>query len=1324
MDKRGLKKLSVLVSCHEGDKKNYGSGNLIEVAGSYYVLTAAHCVQYKDKRTFYGIDSITISKDIPEDLEDVRVTEILHKAELGDIAALRIELGAKEQEKHKKALSRLHLLEDDYGHDVIISGYQKQGELWDVYDLKLSGEKANSGLVKYQYQGPDMNNQDDPIAAWKGLSGSGLFFENDGEYYMTAILISTDSDVIQNNEFWFVPASQFVHLISNLQITPSKIVEDREQLQEIEKKGHFSVLQDSLLSDEVFRGNAFIKSKKLQDIISELRDDDNDNILIAALSGLGKTRLLYEAFKAGYPLANCFFARYYGDSAALLSEAEKLLIAKHDDMGLLIIDDCDLDVYENLLTLCLHTNRQFRLIATNHDFFEAKRRNIEGTCLLEADDIRDDINNFIDEQLTITDQNKTVRDEIKNIADGYPQMAIDLVKAYKEGINPEMNIVEGLMRRILDFNDNDKESRIMQTLSLCQPMPYDSGQREAFLYMLRSDYFTPLFAQITMKEREYVAEQLVKKLSPTLIQTQSSWLMVRPFPLAVYLTRQWFENCPNEHFMKLLAEIQQQPTHIQKSVSLGFCKHIEQMHGNKSAFELVEKLVNRPEGSPFLNEEVLCSGLGSEFFLAFSHVNPSAIAHNIWMLLESKTIEWVRINLKEDARRNIVFALERLSFAKESFRDAFKALCKLSIAENEDRISNNATGQIVQLFHIQLAGTEVDLAERRLMLRWLKKKGEEYMPLTLKCINSAFANHGFTRMGGSERFGMEHREDYIPKTYGEIFDYWDSVRDMLIEIAQSHPDTITEVSGIVENHAYTWFRDRNFKLVYSLMDALLPMHTTKWSSLYNQLSRHRGFILSSMMEEEKERFFKYMEKLRPNHFIVSLNDARHNYWDVSYKLSDEESNIRAKSIFEPLVDQFIEDSIFKNEDELTYLLDDKDYIDYIFIATLCERMSAEQADAMFATIYEILRKKDETYLSGFMMTLCRVFRNTSGCNSFISKVEQLGRKTLYIKLIAGNDLENLEGYQRLREQYRDKQEFLETYLMSYQSLDGTLYCQLLNTVLMDYPDSANELMHFVLHRRFFSSESVQKETEPIIKKLILNYEVNPERGNDTYEYASYVADFIEHVHDKDFAVQVCHKYIDLYNSEKLHTNFERVFPALLKYYSDDVWEMIANSLVSEDYLLFYFQVRSELGSGTGFGAGPLFQVPNSEKRFQILCKKYPETAPVCMAEMIPCFSYVEDKDGTRVDGFSSYFVWLLENYGDNHHVLSGLHANLGTFSWTGSTIPYYNRNIECFKKLLETPSLSSDVKEWAASCIKQYEKEKNAEMERETYMKFHYGYEP
>lgn len=1320
MNKRELKKFSVLITCNDGETRNFGSGNIIEVAGEYFVLTAAHCVQYKDKKTFYSIETITICKDKPEDLYEVKVTDILYKPQLGDIAALRIELSNREKAKLNKYLPLMHIIEDDCGRKVTISGYLKQGTQWNAYDLKFSGENLTTGLVRYQYLGPDMNNMDDPIAAWKGLSGSGLIFEDESEYYMSAILTSTDTEVIQNNEFLFVPAPLFVDLIPGLKVTKSSIIANRDQLQKIESKGIFSLLQDSLLKDKAFHENAFISSKRLDEIYNEIRNDDNDVLLIAALSGLGKSRLLFEAFKKGYILDNCFYAHYYGNKSEFLKESEQLLTANRNELGLLVVDDCDLDVFEELIKQRRHYNDQFRVIATNHDFFEAKYRNIEGTCLLEADDIREDINQFIDEQLTVNDQNMAVRNEIKNMADGFPQMAIDLVKAYKKGINPEMNIVEGLMRRILDFGDRDKESRIMQTMSLCQPMPYNNGQRKAFMYMLTCDYFTPLFSQVSADEREYIAEELIKKLSPTLIQTQSSWLMVRPFPLAVYLTRQWFDNCPQEHFKKLLNDIQQQPEYVQNAISLGFCKHIEQMHGNKSAFDLVEKLVDRPEGAPFLNEEVLCSGLGSEFFLAFSHVNPSAIARNIWQLLEVQSIDWIKTNLKDKARRNIVFALERLCFAEESFQYAFKALSKLSVAENEDGISNNATGQVRQLFHIQLAGTEASLAERLSMLRWLKDCGQKYLPLTLNCIESAFANHGFTRMGGPERFGMERREDYIPKTYKEIFDYWYAVRDLLIELAKTYPEANDSISAIIENQACTWLRDRNFNLVYPLIDAILPLKSEKWIKLYDNLSRHRGLIVAAMMEEEKQQFLDYLKKLRPDNFITALNDARHTYWSESYKLSQEKSNEKAKLLFEPLVLQFIEQKIYEDKQELTLLLDDKDYIDFVFITTLCERMNHDQVTSMFATIYEILKDKDENYLSGFMMSLCRVFRHTEGCKNFINQVEQLGYKTLYIKLLAGNDIETLDGYNRLKEQYADPDDFLETYLFSYQSLNGELFCKLLSLVVDDYPDSTNELLHFILHRRFFSSEEINQEIAPIIKNLILKYEVKPDRANDTYEYSNYVADFLEHFHDPSFALEVCDKFIQLYNKENLHTYNEGVFPALLKCYPDEVWNVIAESLVSEDHVLFYFQTRNELGSGSGFGAGPLFQVPDIEDKFQKLCTKYPDTAPVYLSEMIPCFNIVLEGEDHKTTGFSNFFIWLLEHFGDNAHVLSGLHANLGTFSWTGSTIPYYNRNIDCFQQLLNNPNLTDNVKEWSVACIKQYELEKNAEMERETYMKFHH----
>ena len=46
------------------------------------------------------------------------------------------------------------------------------------------------------------------------------------------------------------------------------------------------------------------------------------------------------------------------------------------------------------------------------------------------------------------------------------------------------------------------------------------------------------------------------------------------------------------------------------------------MSGNKEAFKMVGQLVNANIDHPFFDEENLCSGLGSELFLAMSTVNP------------------------------------------------------------------------------------------------------------------------------------------------------------------------------------------------------------------------------------------------------------------------------------------------------------------------------------------------------------------------------------------------------------------------------------------------------------------------------------------------------------------------------------------------------------------------------------------------------------------------------------------------------------------------------------------------------------------------------
>lgn len=52
-------------------------------------------------------------------------------------------------------------------------------------------------------------------------------------------------------------------------------------------------------------------------------------------------------------------------------------------------------------------------------------------------------------------------------------------------------------------------------------------------------------------------------------------------------------------------------------------------------------------------------------------------------------------------------------------------MARLAVAENEE-IGNNATAQLVQLFHIYLAGTEVNLKDRLATLQGLIDERDLY----------------------------------------------------------------------------------------------------------------------------------------------------------------------------------------------------------------------------------------------------------------------------------------------------------------------------------------------------------------------------------------------------------------------------------------------------------------------------------------------------------------------------------------------------------------------------------------------------------------------
>lgn len=1306
---KNLNRVVVKITCSEGKYFSQGSGFITGIGSDTYVITCAHCIINKDTNILFDNDKINISiaynyvsyvlhvKDIMYDIDD-------------DYAILKVDIPEKVSFDYS---SKVHFLKEDIGGIVTSYGYLSD----DNSKLTCSQFKWKSECV-WEYQGVSLVGQDgDALRYWEGCSGSGLFYQEEGtdHLYVIAYLKGLNNPLGNYNEFVCRPISNVCKKLTG------KVLEDvdcdfsNNYANNILETMHFRDINTTLLYEK--QEFPFIMNDKTQEIIQSLRNADEMTVQLIGLSGLGKTRLLYEAFNTGLNIPNAYYCKYE-DSNAIKTQFEQILERHNGDEGLIIIDDCPLEYERDFFEIRNRKNPDFRLITTNHDYFDAFKSNQSGLRLtIEPKDMKSVVNEYIELALKPTDKNRTEVDEIKMMAEGYPQMAVELVTCYQGGMPASADTVEFLIRKLLKFDTDPtlqrKQETLMQTLSLCQPMPYKNIAKKAFDYMINSDKFTPLYSDTSSEERLDIAENLIDKYYPTLIEKQSNWLVVRPFPLAVWLTKKWFDNCNAHRFKGLLEDIQDQNESIQAIISDSFCKHIEYMHGNKAAFDLVQKLVDpKEDDAPFLNEEVLFSTLGSKFFLALSNVNPAAIAQGLAYILLPKTTEWINTNITDGVRRNIVWALEKLCFAQESYDNAVKVLAKLTIAENDNFYSNNSIGQFKQLFHIYLPGTEVSYAKRLDTLKYMQEQGEEYKELTIACIESALYNDSFTRGGGAEKFGMERKKDFFPKTYGEIFNYWRKCRDLLLGYIESEHNSIEQISHIVEKYTDQWVNEQRNDIFIPLLEKVADAKNNDWIEEYEVLCRYKKNKLSNITESAVLE--EWIKKLRPATFIVDLKEVRNTMWG-NYRESDNYTVEEARILFEPLVKQFIVKKIYCNLNELQLLLEDKAPVDNIFATMIKESMSEEQSYGLFNTLYNIIINQSEDFVSGFLNSICLAYKDATLIENFMSRLKC--KEILYVQLMAYTENGRLDHLKLLKADQDNGfiADFLDIYLNNFQSLYKYIYNEMINKVCLLYPQKYNVVLNNIIIKYGYSNFSEERNILPLIKQLAIKYDLDEVNQRSLSDYSQFVTRLLKKNYDPKLAVSINKKLIKYYKTIPHSDAYKDIFRVLVINYIKDIWDDFMNAFFDEDNYMFMWQIKYVVGSGFGFGAGPLFQTEYFLDNIPALCKKYPKTAPSRIAETGPCYKYVKQGDGSlQVAGFSDLFIKLLDIYGQDENVRVGIDTNVGCRTSIGSVIPYYDDNIKCYSQLFTHKY--PEVSEWAKLNVKCCKKDIETEQNQEDYM--------
>jgi len=498
-------------------------------------------------------------------------------------------------------------------------------------------------------------------------------------------------------------------------------------------------------------------------------------------SGYGKTRLVHELLTQANGRAQDFL------------DQKKVIYAMHDDVKdiiiniarelndsgsncLLIVDDCSDDVHMRIWDAMGYGGNGLQLITLG---VEEKKIDIEKNLFIEVLPASNELIEGIAKDIfrdTPTFDSVFVRE----LAQGFPRMAVLAAHAAKDG-DLELASAEALIDRIIwnGREPNDEALFALQTLSLFTALGIENNASEELdeisnFIDCKSQSLFRIFS--SFRDRGIVLRR-------------GDFAEVQPLPLAMRLANAWLASMPRGTLERLFRE-------IRPKLQLRLAGRLRWVSWSTQVSSAAEKLLDE-----LLETKAdLDTDHGSKLLDRFVHLAPDRVMHHLNRLLGSSTIE--ELESFNSGRRHTVWALEKLVFRKETFPDAANLLMRLGAAENEDW-GNNATGQFKSLFKLHLSGTEADPKMKHELLNdGLNSPDPRIRKICIDALESMLTTHHFSRSGGQERIGVsEPLNDWSPKTYGEIFDYYRFALDRLNKIALDDTDSFQELAlGHIEIH--------------------------------------------------------------------------------------------------------------------------------------------------------------------------------------------------------------------------------------------------------------------------------------------------------------------------------------------------------------------------------------------------------------------------------------------------------------------------------------------------------------------------------------------
>ena len=1056
-------------------------------------------------------------------------------------------------------------------------------------------------------------------------------------------------------------------------------------------------------------GITYISFPKFAEIRHQILTEPYRLIQFMGLSGIGKSRMIFEIFH-GIDNSNNYYCSNASDDR-LLNELSTFLRERMNEEGVIVLDDCNGDAFSKISKLRLEINTKYKIIGIYNDTEDIVRERGVNQLYLNRRDLLDSVNQYIQDQIGLLgNQAENIVRQIQDISDGFPVVAIKAIQSYREnGVTNLMNEDE-LWKKMCGYQSLTVDERVaLQSLSLFEPLGYEQEFACDYQMVKYNENITPF--DYNHLKIDDIFEKLVKSYkNKELIEINSCWLLVRPLPLAVWLVGQWFRNCGQNRFVQVLNDLDAIQEQAQANrMKRALCKRIQNMQDNEKAKYLFERLM--AVGAPFHYEEVVCSDFGSQLFLAISTVNPVAVTNCLYDVVMPQSIDWTK-NIKGDVRRNYIWCLERLSMPETTFRKAALLLAKFSLAENESW-ANNATGQLLQLFHVALSGTETTLRQRLDVIEELRTLGDEYIPIVLKVIDSAFSYSHFSRNAGYEHIDGKVYTDFEPMGV-DICEYWEGCIKILGELLQYRPDSVNQIADIIVSHVYDLsLRSGCYDYLEKLINMVVNARGNEWPEMHKQLLKLKRYNQDRLSTERKAKIDGWLKLFGAKDFLLTLDEVHATFYADNRELSFEDKMAHAVEYFTPIAKRFRDEKLYSDSELVLRLLDSQTN-EIAFIRAISNVLTLQQVKELFDVIIKNIAGKAQDYQSSFLNILYFSLPESEAKRKFLQSIYDLKKYQQYIVLKTNSETSDLKVLKEVVDIINNKHISPKTSLRQYLyrvNIDSSeRMFEVCSYIRKNVGNSEDILLDYIVANEF-SSFILEGEMKTLTMELLLNYDY-AKSTVDAYNVNSLVTNILESGKEVDFAISYNKKLLrEIKDYDSFRVN-EHLYYTLLPKYQDSTLGDILKEISNRESDFWYFGGK-DLGSGDGFGVGPLFQC-NIETIKEVCLQESQGCLPYRLAYLAPVFDY-SDKDEPS---FSQFFYWLLEHFDsfkEQEEILSEFSSNMGSYSWVGSIIPLLEKKINCFKKLEH--HTNTIVKKWVIENILSLSEQLRKEQNSESYRK-------